>query len=148
MIHHRHIIREAICAALAAGGTAAAGRVFDEPHDVRTVFPSLSVWDVAEDQRAESMMVESLADRIIGRQLTIEVRAEVAQVATAGRTRDQLLADVERILSTVPIDGVKSITPAGYAPQRDNTAELPLLVGRQRFEITYYTSQGDPSAPV
>lgn len=144
MNHQRDTIREAIVALLAAGGTAAGARVFDHPYDPRTLFPALTVEDVNEQQQPLSMPAG--ADRVIERTFLIEVGAEVQQVANYARTRGQLLADVERLLAGAAIAGVKSITPAGYAPRLDTTGEQPIAVGRQRFEILYFTPQGDPSA--
>ena len=143
MNHQRHLIREAIVALLAAGGTSAAGRVYDEPFDVRTTFPALTVWDISEHQDAMTMPAD--ATRTIERKLTLEVRAEIQQVDTPARARDQLLASVESLLSQAGIAAVQSIHPAGYVPERDDSGERPIHVGRQRFEILYYTTQGDPA---
>lgn len=142
--HHRRTIREAVVALLAAGSTSAGARVYDEPYDPRQAFPALSVWDVTEQQQAPTRPADS--GRPIERTLLLEVRAEVQQAGTQhARIRDDLLADVERLLATTPIAGVKSVKPAGYAPQRDMSGDLPVNVGRQRFEFLYYTTQGDPS---
>lgn len=146
MNHHRHIIREAIVALLAAGGTAAEERVYDHPYDPRQTFPALCITDVVEQQQAYAMPAD--ATRPVERDYQIEVAAEVQQVAAYARARDQLLADVERLLASARIAGVKAITPAGYAPALDTTGAQPVAVGRQRFAITYYTPQGDPSTPV
>lgn len=142
-IHKRRVIREAVVALLAGGSTSAGTRVHDEPYDPRLVFPALSVWDVGEQQLAMSLPAD--ANRVVERRLTLEVAAEVQQIATYARTRDDLLADVERLLATNAIAGVKSVAPVGYAPQRNAEGDKPLSIGRQRFEFLYYTTQGDPS---
>lgn len=146
MNHARHVIREALVAALAAGGTAAGARVFDHPSDVRTAFPSLTVVDVGEQQRATTM--PGGPSRRIERVLTLEVVAEIQQVSNYARARDQLLADVEAIAVTATLPGVISIVPAGYLPAEFNDGERPIVVGRQRFDITYYTTQGNPAATI
>lgn len=143
MNHQRHLIREAIVALLAAGGTAAGTRVFDHPYDPRETFPALGVVDVTEPQQALSMPAGT--DRPIERTLVLEIAAEVQQISQYARQRDQLLADVERLLAGALIAGVKSITPAGYAPLLDVSGDKPIAIGRQRFEILYYTPQGDPA---
>lgn len=143
MNHHRHVIREAIVALLGGGGTAAGTRVYDHPYDPRITFPALSVTDVTEQQQAQSMPAD--AGRPIERTLVLEIAAEVQQIANYARQRDQLLADVEALLAAAALAGVKSITPAGYAPQLDVSGDKPIAIGRQRFEILYYTPQGDPS---
>lgn len=146
MNHQRHLIREAVVALLAAGGTPAGVRVFDEPYDPRAEFPALTVWDITEQQQPVTRHAD--AGRAIERVLVLEVRAEVQQNATAARARDQLLAHVEALLASAGLAGVKAITPAGYAPQQDHAGEHPITVGRQRFEILYFTAQGDPATPL
>jgi hypothetical protein len=142
--HQRHVIREAIVALLAAAGTSAGARVYDSPTDPRTAFPALVVEDLGEEQRATTLPGGS--GRTIERRLVIEVTAELQQVSTAARSRDQLLAEVESVLSAALIAGVKSIAPAGYVPDRDGSGERPIVIGRQRFEVLYYTTQGAPGA--
>jgi hypothetical protein len=142
--HQRHVIREAITALLAAGGTAAGARVYDSPTDPRTAFPALVVEDLGEDQRANTMPGGSA--RPIERRLSIEVTAEVQQAAAFARVRDQLLADVESLLAAAVISGVKWIVPTGFAPDRDGSGERPISIGRQRFEVMYVTTQGNPAA--
>lgn len=145
MNHQRHVIREALVALLAAGGTAAGTRVYDHPYDPRTTFPALSIVDLGEDQQAESMPAD--AGRPVERRYTIEVTAEVQQTANYARQRDQLVADVEAIFASasLTITACKSVTPAGYTPQLDVTGDRPIAVGRQRFEVLYFTPQGNPS---
>lgn len=145
MNHQRQVIREAIVALLAAGGTAAGSRVHDHPYDLRTTFPALTVADVTERQERAAMPAGPNSP--IERVLVLEIGAEVQQVAGYARQRDQLLADVERLLASAAIAGVKAITPAGYAPLADIPTGLdrPACVGRQRFEILYFTPQGDPA---
>jgi len=146
MNHQRHVIREALVALLAAGGTAAGARVYDHPFDPRTTFPALSVADVGEQQQSESMPADS--GRPIERLYTLEVSAEVQQTANYARQRDQLLADVEAIFATasLTVTQMKMITPSGYAPLMDLTGDRPIAVGRQRFDILYFTTQGNPAA--
>lgn len=144
MNHQRHVIREAIVALLAAGGTAAGARVYDSPTDPRTTFPALVVEDIGEGQRANTM--PGGADRPIERRMTLEVTAELQQVVTAARARDQLVADVEAVLAAAVIPGVKWIVPIGYVPDRDGSGERPIFIGRQRFEVMYVTTQGNPAA--
>lgn len=147
MNHHRHVIREAVVATLAAGGTAAGTRVYDHPADPRLTLPAITVVDVGETQSADSMPAD--AGRPVERGLLLEISAEVKQVSNYARSRDQLLADIERLLATNPISGVKSITPAGYVPvppDPQGGGEVPVAIGRQRFRVLYYTTQGDPSS--
>lgn len=148
MAHQRYVIREAIAALLAAGSTDAGARVFDHPVDPRTAFPALTIFDVLEQQQPLTMPRGPA--RVIERELEMEICAEVQQVSNYARARDQLLAQVEVLLASAAIAGVKSITPAGYAPQIHHhelpTGERPIAIGRQRFKVLYYTPQGDPSS--
>lgn len=145
MNHQRHLIREALVALLTAGGTQAGTRVFDHAVDPIQAFPALDVTDVVEQQNAESMPAD--AGRPVLRVYTLEVAAKVKQIANYARTRDQLLAEVEAIFASASqtIFAIKSITPAGYATSQDQGAEQPIAVGRQRFEVFYITTQGDPA---
>lgn len=143
MNHQRHLIREAVVQALVAAATDAGDQVFDEPYDLRTAAKSLSVWDITERQAPQTR--PGGPGCVIERLLTLEVRAEVHATGQAGRARDQLLAQAEAALASAAIPGIKSIVPAGYAPQDDHDGDRPLKVGRQRFEVLYYTSAGDPA---
>lgn len=145
MNHQRHVIREAIVTLLAAAGTLASTRVFDTPVDDRTTFPALTVEDMGEDQQVTSTMGGGMAGRMVERTLTIVTSAEVQQIANYARTRDQLLAEVEAALASSAIAGVKSITPSGYRPDTSYQGERPIAVGRQRFDVTYLTTQGNPA---
>jgi hypothetical protein len=145
MNHQRHVIREAIVALLAAAGTTASTRVYDTPSDPRTVFPALVVEDDGESQQVTSTMGGGVAGRMVERTLLLVVNAEVQQIANYARARDQLLAAVEAALAGSAIAGVKSITPAGYQADSSYQGERPIALGRQRFDVTYLTTQGNPS---
>lgn len=142
--HARRAIREALVAALAGGATLAGARVFDHPTDPRHQFPALTVFDASEPQNAETMPAGP--GRVIARLYLVEVTAEVQQVAGYARTRDDLLAEVEALLAAATLPGVKAITPAGFDAGQYVEGERPICVGRQRFEVLYYTTQGNPAA--
>ena len=144
MIHARTAIRQALAAALAAGGTAAGARVFDTPSDVRTAFPALVVEDLGETQAATTL--PGGPGRVIERGLRLLVTAELQQTTGYAAARDALIADVEAIAVTATLPGIKSIVPAGYQADLSNSGERPIAVGRQSFEVNYYTTQGDPSS--
>lgn len=141
MAHARKLIRQAVVALLAGGGTAAGARVYDHPNDPRRTFPALTVEDAGEQQAPQTLPAGP--GRVIQRSYGFVVSAEVQQIADYAATRDDLLAEVEVLLSA-GIAGVKSITPATYMPDMDHTGERPIAVGRQRFEALYYTTQGAP----
>lgn len=130
MIHARTAIRQALAAALAAGGTAAGPRVYDTPSDVRTAFPALVIDDLGEQQAAVTL--PGGPGRRVERRLMLEISAELQQVAGYAAARDALLADVEAIAVNAALPGVKQIVPVGYVPDLANTGERPLVVGRQR----------------
>lgn len=144
MSHARRAIREALVAVLAGGATLAGARVYDNPTDPRHAFPALTVFDGSEQQRAESMPAGPA--RPIGRLYSVEVTAEVQQVSGYAATRDDLLAQVETLLAAAALPGIKSITPAGFDAGQYVEGERPIAVGRQRFEVLYYTTQGNPAA--
>jgi hypothetical protein len=145
MNHQRHVIREAIVALLAAAGTTASTRVYDTPSDPRTAFPALVVEDDGEDQQVTSTMGGGMAGRMVERTLRVIVNAEVQQTTNYARTRDQLLAAVEAALAGSAIAGVKAITPAGYQADLNVQGERPIALGRQRFDVVYLTTQGNPA---
>lgn len=146
MIHARTAIRQALVAALAAGGTTAGARVYDTPSDVRTAWPALVVDDLGEQQIA--LTLPGGPGRRVERRLVLEVTAELQQTTGYAAARDALVADVEAIAVAATLPGAKQIVPAGYAPDLSNNGERPLVVGRQRFVVTYVTTQGDPSTPL
>lgn len=145
MNHQRHLIREAIVALLSAAGTTASTRVYDTPTDPRTVFPALVVEDDGEGQQVTSTMGGGMAGRMVERTLLLVVNAEVQQITNYARARDQLLAEVEAALASSSIAGVKSITPSGYMADLNAQGERPIALGRQRFDVTYITTQGNPA---
>ena len=144
MSHARTAIRQALVSALAAGGTSASTRVYDTPSDVRVTFPALTVEDIGESQAATTFPGGTA--RTIERQLRLLVTAELQQTTGYAAARDTLLASVEAIAVTATLPGVKSITPVGYQPDLSNSGDRPIVVGRQSFEVLYYTSQGSPSS--
>lgn len=144
MIHARTAIRQALVAALAAGGTAAGARVHDTPSDTRTAWPALVVEDVGESQTATSL--PGGAGRTIERRLLLDVTAELQQTTGYAAARDALLADVEAIAAATALPGAKAIAPIGYSPDLSNVGERPIAVGRQRFEVFYLTTQGNPAS--
>lgn len=144
MAHHRTVIRQAVVALLTAGGTLAGPRVHDHPTDPRRAFPALTLFDAEEAQRP--MSLPAGAGRPVERLYTLDITAEVQEVDGYAATRDSLLAEVEALLATAgAIPGVKVISPAGYLPGQYTEGERPICVGRQRFEILYYTPQGAPA---
>lgn len=145
MSHQRKVIRQAITALLASAGTAASTRVYDTPGDPRTTFPALTVEDFGEAQQVTSTMGGGMAGRIVERTLDIVVSAEVQQTGDYAGARDDLLAQVEVALAASAIAGVKLITPTGYQPDTSFQGERPIAVGRQRFDVTYLTTQGNPA---
>lgn len=144
MNHQRHVIREAIVALLSAAGTAASNRVYDTPWDPRSEFPAITVEDDGEDQLVRSFGAGQ-ENRYVERTMRLIVNVEVQQTTNYARQRDQVLADVEAALATTTIAGVKSITPAGYRADTGYTGERPIALGRQRFEVLYGTTQGNPA---
>ena len=143
--HQRSVIREALVARLIAGGTLAGNRVHDNPTKPRTAFPAISVADVGEDQTAVSGRG---ANRAIQRKLVLEVSCEVKQTGDYARDRDWLGGEVEALFATAVgvLPGISLVLPLGWGADAYTEAEQPIAVGRQRFQITYLTTQGDPTA--
>jgi hypothetical protein len=144
MSHARQVIRDAVVAALKAAGTLAGTRVYDTVYDPRTAFPALCVEDAGEDQAVVNNYHAGRSARRIDRTLSLAVTAEVQQASNYATTRDSLLAQVETVLASLVIAGVKDIAPAGYRPDLSVMGDLPITIGQQRFAITYTTAQGSP----
>lgn len=147
MIHQRTVIREAIVAALVAANTLAATRVFDTPYDPRSTFPALTVEDDVEDQSADNFG-SGQANRYVERAMRVVISAEIQQIGAYARTRDSLLGEVEAALASTAIAGVKSITPAGYQADLGVASDRPIAIGRQRFDVVYITTQGNPATAI
>lgn len=141
MQHHRHVIREAVVAALLAAGTSAGSNVTEEPYDLAEDFPALRVDDESEAQEVSTIH----ANPMVERSYRFVVTAQVVQNTTASRARDQLLADVEACLAAASLPGVQSIKPLSYQPDSRDQGQQRIRIGHQLFEAIYMTSQGDPS---
>lgn len=144
MIHARATIRAAVVARL-SGATSAGLRVYDHPTDPRRTFPALVVEDVGEQQSMPTM--PGGAQRIVERQLMLDVTAELQQVTAYARERDELVADVESLMLSTPIAGVRNVELMGYTPDT-LPGERPIAIGRQRFSLTYLTTAGNPSVAI
>ena len=143
MNHQRKQIRAAIVALLQSASTAASTRVYDTPVDDRTVWPALVVEDAGEDQRVGSGF-GGMAGRMIERTINIVITAEVKQTTGYAGARDDLIGQVEVALATSGIAGVKVITPSGFQAELSAVGDQPVALGRQRFEVEYFTTQGNP----
>jgi hypothetical protein len=119
--------------------------VYDTPCDDRTDFPALTVEDDGEAQSMGGTLGRGLANRLVERTLSVIVSAEVQQNNDYARARDQLLAQVEVAVAQSAIPGVKDITPSGYQVDTNFAGARPIAIGRQRFDVTYFTTQGDPA---
>lgn len=142
-VHQRHLIREAVVELLKAGVPDVVGRVYDTPTDPRSTFPALVVEDVGESQAVS--VVFGMPQRPVERTLSLIVTAELHQVGSYARARDQLMAQVETLLANNGIAGLKDCVPAGYQPDTTGDGAQPIAIGRQRFDITYITPQGSPA---
>lgn len=148
MNHHRHVIREAVVAALIAANTSAGARVDEDPYDLIEAdeCPHLSVEDESESQTP--MTLHAAATSPLQRSYRFIVTASIVQNSTAQRARDQLLADVEACLASAALPGVHSIQPLAYTPASRNDGDQRIRVGHQLFEAIYVTPQGNPSTPL
>lgn len=146
MNHARHLIREAYIAALKAANTAAATRVYDNPADPARTLPALHVVDLGEQQ--DTPTLPGGASRLVDRMLSLLVQVQVSALADWARARDQLLAQVETAIAAANVPGVKYVVPAGVEFDTSSEGERPVAVARQRFDIFYRTTQGDPASAI
>lgn len=153
MNHQRKLIRHAIVQLLKAGGTLAGVRVHDSAYKPRVQFPALVVLAVGEDQQLLGEQgLGAIGERAIHRTLHLDVNAEVQQNTGAEDTRDDLLGQVEALLANAAasgaIPGIQDITPSAMRVEHYSEGEKPIEVGRQRFTVTYLTTQADPGSAV
>lgn len=144
MSHARATIRDAVKALLQGGNTAAGSRIYVHPSDPRTMFPAVTVMDVAEPQTTPTMPGGPM--RLVERQMLLDITAELQQTGDYATARDDLMAQIEMLMAQ-PIPGVRSITHEGYQPDTQ-PGEMTLAVGRQRYALTYITTAADPSTAI
>ncbi len=142
--HHRTVIRRAAVRALVAARTAAGGRVFDHPWNEREQLPALVVEDLGEMQEATTLGIGGA--RVVERRLMLQVSGEIEALDDWAGERDDLMAQVESAMAGLQVPGLKAIVPAGYAADEATRGATPLVVGRQRFEVSYVTPMNNPAA--
>lgn len=147
MTHMRTTLRAALVDRLLAAGTAAGSRVFDAPYNHRNTFPAICVEQVAESQQLQSVMSGS-ANAIVERGLQIEIKAEISQIDGYQTALDAICEQIEAAASTLSVAGLKNIQAAGYSQDEVMTDNAPVTIGRQRYVLTYYTTQAAPGAPL
>jgi len=149
--HARKAIRHAVVDLLKAGNTLAGARVLDSAYKPRLAFPSLVVLTMGEDQQLLGD-TGSFADRAVMRVMHLDVSAEVQQNTDPEDTRDDLLGQVEQLLANAAenglLSGIKDIVPGGMRLDTYEEGGKPIVVGRQRYQITYLTTQADPASAV
>ncbi len=153
MTHRRKAIRKAIVELLKGGDTLAGLRVLDSAYKPRLSFPALVVLSQGEDQQLlPEQGLGAVGDRAVQRLLHLDVFAEIQQNAGAEDTCDDLLAQVEALIASAAeagdIPGVIDIVPSAMRAESGADGEKPIVVGRQRFAITYLTTQADPGTAV
>ena len=144
-MHRRALIREAMVRALVAADTRAAQRVHDHPWNERTALPALVVEDLGESQAAVTFGGLGAA-RAIEREYLVQVSAELQPLDDWARDRDELMAQVETAIANAALPGVKAVVPSGYEAVEATQGARPIVVGRQRFAVTYVTPANNPEA--
>lgn len=146
MTHQRQVIRAAFVAGLKAASTAAGQEIHDNPSDVRTKLPAVTVTDIGENQATPTM--PGGASRPVDRYLMLDASCEVKRTGDYAGARDSLAADVEAAAGTLAIAGVKWIVPKGCAFEESTRGDQPIAIARQRFELWYRTTQGNPAVAI
>lgn len=144
MKHQRSVIRQAIVRALVQARTRADGRVSDNPWNERTALPALVVEDLGEQQ--DVIGFGAGPGVAVERQFLLQVRAELAPLDDPAAARDELIGEVEATLAGAAIAGVKAIVPAGYQADGAEQGGTQVVVGLQRFQVTYITPMNNPAA--
>lgn len=153
MNHLRKVIRNAVVDLIKAGNTLAGDQVHASTFKPRVRFPALVVLSMGEEQRPVSEQgLGGFGERAFERSMTLDVISEVQQNAGAEDTRDDLLGQVEALLANAMdaglLPGVKNIVPVAMRAEGSSDGEKPIDQGRQRFVITFHTTQADPATAV
>ena len=143
-LHHRSVIRKAAVKALIDARTLADGRVYDHPWNERTVLPAIVVEDMGEGQEATTF--GNGAARAIERSFTLQISGELQPLDDMPETRDDLMAQIEVAMAGLQLPGVKAAVPIGYQADEATAGGRPVVVGRQRFQVTYITPMNNPAA--
>jgi hypothetical protein len=144
-MHRRALIREALVRALVDADTRADQRVYDHPWNERTQLPALVVEDLGESQAAVTFGGLGAA-RAIEREYLLQVSAELQPLDDWASARDELMAQVEAAVANAALPGVKAVVPAGYDAAEATQGARPIVVGRQRFAVSYMTPANNPEA--
>jgi hypothetical protein len=142
--HYRTVIRDAAVRALIDAGTNAHGRVYDHPWNDRDTLPAIVVEDLGETQAATTY--GQGAARGVERVLLLEISGELQPLERMAPARDELMSQIETAIAELVVPGVKVIVPAGYQADESNNGGRQVVVGRQRFEVTYITPMNNPAA--
>lgn len=146
MPHIRTTIREGIATALAAAGTAAGSRVFNER--VQAVdaaeYPFIELSLVREQQQRNGGS-GGRANQIIDRSLDISVH--YTQKAASGyyAAGDEAMRLIDAALASAVIGGMKDIEPSGTLFDLEIDGDKPLYTITQTYTVTYITPQGNPA---
>lgn len=146
MPHIRTTIREGIAAALAAAGTAAGSRVFNER--VQAVdaaeYPFIELSQVSESQAVASFG-GGIGSAHIERELRINVHYTQKSASGYYAAGDTAMALIESALATAVIAGVKRIEPGSSLFDLETDGDKPLYTITQEFTVFYITPQSDPA---
>lgn len=144
MTHARATIRDAVQARLLLGATAAGSRIHVHPVDPRTILPAITLVDMGETHAMPS--IPGGPQRLVERELLLDITAELQQTGDYATARDDLMAQIE-VLMSQPFAGVRNVELRGYQPETQ-PGEMTLAVGRQRYALTYITTAADPSTAI
>ena len=142
--HVRTSVRQAIVAALIAGGTDAGAHVFDSRVTAlqRTELPALVVRTPSESQ---SNLTMGAPVAVMQRAARLEIEAVVAQNDGYAEALDRLIAQVETLIAANCFAAsAKQIYPTDYQEIGDADGDVITVKGTQAFQVFYNTSQAAP----
>lgn len=147
MPHVRTQIRQAVRAALIAGGTSAGARVFDSR--VRQIQESELPCIVIEsgDEQSEAATIGRPIE-VLTRDYNLRVIVMVSVVGDDyAEALDDLAAQVETIVGRDAFNagGAQFIYPTGFSPTVTDEGEYTIARGAIEFKARYITSQINPT---
>jgi len=141
MAHVRRQIREA-AAALVTGLATTGARVFQS-----RVYPlnDADLPCLLVNTDGEDIIADTIGALLLERSLHLKIRAVAKATANLDDTLDQMLAEVEAVLSGSTLGGLaKTVTPQSIAIQMDDSLEKPVGVAELDYLVSYFTSGSNP----
>ena len=146
MAHARTTLLTALVAAIAAAGTDADARVFNERAQAIAAdeYPFI-IAKFSDESQSRTAQGNGRPGSFITRTATLVVYHTQKQAAGYIAAGDTAIGLVETALAYAAIAGLHDIVPIKTLFDEEQEGELPLYTVTQEFSVTYNTTQGNPA---